>query len=89
MKEYKLLITKKAEKQLQTLPLSIRERILDTMIRYSKNIVDQIDIKKLKNDDVPDLYRIRVGKYRIVFKKDDDKFIVLVIKVAHRKEVYK
>ena len=36
-----------------------------------------------------DEYRIRVGDYRILYKVDDDKHIVLVAKVRHPREVYR
>jgi mRNA interferase RelE/StbE len=42
--------------------------------------------RKLKGADV---YRIRVGDYRVVYEIHDDVLIVLVVRVAHRSEVYK
>ena len=36
-----------------------------------------------------DIYRIRVGDYRILYQVNEDILLVLVIKVAHRKEAYK
>jgi mRNA interferase RelE/StbE len=36
-----------------------------------------------------DLYRIRVGNYRVVYEIDDGQIIVTVIKVGHRKEIYR
>lgn len=35
-----------------------------------------------------DLYRIRVGIYRIVYEIDDREFTIAVVKVGHRREVY-
>ena len=35
-----------------------------------------------------DLYRIRIGDYRAIYTIEDDILRVLVVKVAHRKEVY-
>ena len=43
--------------------------------------------KKLAGMD--DLYRVRAGDYRIVYKIEDKKLLVLVVRVAHRKEIYK
>ena len=43
--------------------------------------------KKLAGMD--DLYRVRAGDYRIVYTIEDKKLIVLVVRVAHRKEIYK
>jgi mRNA interferase RelE/StbE len=42
--------------------------------------------KKLKGEDA---YRIRVGDYRIIYEIDDDKIIVTVVSVGHRKDIYK
>ena len=36
-----------------------------------------------------DLYRIRVGAYRIVYAIEDDRLVVLVVKVGHRRDVYR
>jgi Cytotoxic translational repressor of toxin-antitoxin stability system len=41
--------------------------------------------KKLKSTD---LYRIRVGDYRVIYEIHDDVLVVLVIKVGHRQDVY-
>jgi mRNA interferase RelE/StbE len=43
--------------------------------------------KKLKGRD--DLWRIRVGDYRIVYEVQDRILVVLVVRVAHRREVYR
>ena len=43
--------------------------------------------KKLKGSD--DLWRIRVGVYRIVYETRDRTLVVLVVRVAHRREVYR
>jgi mRNA interferase RelE/StbE len=42
--------------------------------------------KKLEGQNA---YRIRVGDYRVVYEIHDDVLIVLVVRVAHRREVYK
>ena len=34
-------------------------------------------------------WRVRVGDYRIVYNVEDDRLLVLVIRVAHRREVYR
>ena len=36
-----------------------------------------------------DEYRIRVGDYRILYKVDDDAHVVLIVRVRHRREVYR
>jgi mRNA interferase RelE/StbE len=42
--------------------------------------------KKLKGEDA---YRIRVGNYRVIYEIEDDKIIVIVVSVGHRKDIYK
>lgn len=37
----------------------------------------------------PGEYRIRVGDYRVVYEIHDDRLVVLVVAVAHRREVYR
>lgn len=36
-----------------------------------------------------DLYRVRVGDYRIIYQVEDDVLVVLVIRIGHRREVYR
>lgn len=44
-------------------------------------------VKKLA--DKRNYWRIRVGNYRVVYHIEDDKLVVIVIKISHRKEVYR
>jgi len=34
------------------------------------------------------LYRLRIGAYRVIFKKDEVRLVILVVRVGHRKEIY-
>jgi mRNA interferase RelE/StbE len=45
------------------------------------------ECKKLHGSD--DFYRIRVGDYRIVYAVEDQDLVILVVRVGHRKEVYR
>lgn len=38
---------------------------------------------------VEDLYRVRAGNYRIIYQVRDDVLLVLVVKIGHRREVYR
>ena len=42
--------------------------------------------KKLKGEK---LYRIRVGVYRVVYEIEDERLVVFVVRVKHRKEAYR
>ncbi len=37
----------------------------------------------------PDLYRVRVGDYRIVYQVNDTRLTLLVLSIGHRREVYR
>ncbi len=45
------------------------------------------NIKRLKGD-IEGLYRLRVGRYRVIFKKDKNELLILVVRIGHRKDVY-
>ncbi|AHF97245.1 translation repressor RelE [Desulfurella acetivorans A63] len=45
--------------------------------------------KTLKGSKLGDFYRYRVGNYRIICAIEDDNLLVIVIRVAYRKEVYR
>jgi mRNA interferase RelE/StbE len=45
------------------------------------------NIKRLSGTDLV-LYRLRVGSYRVVFKKDKKELVIIVVRIGHRKEVY-
>ncbi|NTU51426.1 MAG: type II toxin-antitoxin system RelE/ParE family toxin [Candidatus Aminicenantes bacterium] len=45
------------------------------------------NIKRLKGD-LEDLYRLRMGRYRIIFKKDGKDLVILILRIGHRKDVY-
>jgi len=44
-------------------------------------------VKKLISED--NVYRIRVGDYRVIYQVESEKLLILVLKVGHRKEVYR
>lgn len=89
MTKYEIKITKRAQKQLFKLSVAIREKIAEQIFSLGLNPDSQnLDIKTLTNDPEAKL-RLRVGNYRIKFNRDDEIRIVEIVKVGHRKEIYK
>ena len=82
---YKIETSPAAERQLKKLPEEIRMPISES-ISALKNNPRPVGVKKMSGQ--PNLYRIRVGKYRIlytIFKQDS---LIIITKVAHRRDVY-
>ena len=67
------------------LPAQVRGRIFDAMDELGEDPRPRGCVK-LKGED--ELWRIRVSDYRVVYSIEDEMLIVLVVRVAHRKEVY-
>ncbi len=62
----------------------IRDKIMDL-----GNDPRPIGYEKLKGSRSMSVYRIRYGIYRVVYKIFDDKLLVMLIAIGHRKEIYK
>ena len=83
---YGIELTKKAEKQFKKLDKDSQKRIakkIDALARTPR----PNGMKKLSGED--DVYRIREGDYRIVYAIQDSKLIILVVKIGHRRDVYR
>lgn len=83
---YKVSVKKSAVKALTKLPKPVVNRLV-TAIRKLAGEPRPTGCKKLQGQD--DLWRIRVGDYRVVYSIEDTIMIVDVIQVAHRKDIYR
>ena len=81
---YEVVIGKAVIKQLQKVPLADYKRIKAALTGLSSNPRPK-DYLKLKGRDA---YRIRVGDYRIIYEIKDNQLLVIIITIAHRKDVY-
>ena len=79
-----LAYSKQALKQLKKLDKNLQDRILNVLER--SRIRPFSHVKKVVGSP---FYRLRVGEYRIIAEIKEEKLIILVIKVGHRKRVYK
>jgi len=83
---YEIIFFERAEKQFKKLPFEIRERISNVLERIKIRPLQFDAIKKLVNSNY---YRLRVGDYRIILDIQQNKLIVFVIELGHRKNIYK
>ncbi len=85
MEKYEVLIKPSAVKEIESLPRKDRQRIF-LRIESLADSPRPAGCRKLSSRDY---FRIRQGQYRIVYKIEDDQLVVLVVKVGHRKSVYR
>ncbi len=75
-----------AARALRRLPRDVQARIGETITSLAENPFPQ-GVKKLKGEE--NTYRVRVGDYRIVYDVDGAALIILVLRVGHRRDVYR
>ena len=81
---YTIIISDSALKQLGKLEKSIQERILNALERI--RVRPESFITKLVGEQG---YKFRVGDYRVILDIEKYKLIILILKVGHRKSIYK
>ena len=85
MASYRLLIKPSAAKELEDLPLKERKRVAARIQRLASD-PRPAGAEKLSGQDK---YRLRQGNYRVLYSVDDAGMTVLVVKIGHRREVYR
>jgi mRNA interferase RelE/StbE len=85
MASYELVFKKSVAKDLRDLPTQDVKRIMQR-IRSLADDPRPAGCEKLSSLE---RYRIRQGVYRIIYEIDDDRIVVVVVKVGHRREVYR
>ncbi|MFQ4146058.1 type II toxin-antitoxin system RelE/ParE family toxin [Chlorogloeopsis sp. ULAP02] len=83
---YKVEFSKGALKQFNKLSLELQERI-QRKIDELANDPRPSGVVKLKNGE--NRYRVRVGNYRILYNICDDILLITVVRIGHRREVYR
>lgn len=83
---YRIEIKRSARKALLALPHDMQRRMgaaIDALASDPRGP----GTRKLTGSDL--LYRLRVGDYRVVYEIHDDRLLILVVKVGHRREIYR
>jgi mRNA interferase RelE/StbE len=86
MVAYVIQFVPSADKALRRLPTKAQRRIVTAVDSLAEN-PRPAGCTKLAGEE--NLWRIRVGDYRVVYSISDKDLIVLVLRVAHRKDVYR
>lgn len=85
MENYKIQIKPSAFKELKKIPKKDLQKITKKILSLSVN-PRPAGCEKLSGQEK---YRLRQGNYRIVYSIEDDMLIVTIVKIGHRKEIYK
>ena len=80
---YSIAWAKKTKKQLEKLPLHIRENIINKVVSITED--PKRYLKRLKNYKA---WRLRIGDYRAIIEISETDKIICVVEIGHRKNIY-
>ena len=84
---YKLTYRRQARNYLARLPLKIKSAIVDKIHQLATNPDSpSLDIDILKGREG---FRLKVGQYRIIYTRQDDRLTIEIVKIRPRGDVYK
>lgn len=83
---YRVELTPRAKRDLKSLASQIQSRLQPHIDALAENPRPH-GVEKLAGED--DIYRIRVGAYRILYQIQDRILLVLVVRIAPRREAYR
>jgi len=84
---YKIFFEENAKKEFEKIDKPYQKLIAKKLKQLSENF-DSLasNLKQLKGKY--DYYRLRVADYRVIFSKDDEKIIITILRIGHRKHIY-
>lgn len=83
---YKIVVTKNAQKNIKKLSPQVQKRIKQKLLFFIGR-PDPLGTAKQLKDGADGQYRWRIGVHRVVF--DVDKQIIVILRVQHRRDVYR
>ncbi len=86
MGKYKVFIKPSAVSEIEAIR---QKKIRQQTVRRIEHVATDPRPNGSKKLSGHDRYRIRQGVYRIVYAVEDDKLVVYIVKVGHRKDVYR
>lgn len=82
--KYKLVYTRRAERDIKKLESDTKDRISKTLLRYQE---EPLKFSEKLSDPVLGEHRFRIGDYRVIFDIEGSEIVVL--RVGHRREIYR
>ena len=84
---YRIEFRPAARRDLKNLPRDVLDRVSRKISALTEN-PRPLGVEKLSGSE-EDFYRIRVGDYRVLYEIQDKVLLIIIIKVRHRREVYR
>jgi mRNA interferase RelE/StbE len=86
MKQYQVVLSKTAEKELSKMSVKVVGKIIPVLLELA-NDPRPVGCKKLKGFN--NLWRVRIGDYRAIYSIDDVISLIDIREIGHRKDIYK
>ena len=86
---WQIELTDAAHKQLKKLGQVEAKRIRDYLRERVQPLEDPRQLGKPLQGNMGELWRYRVGDYRLIAQIEDERVCVLVVRIGHRREVYR
>ena len=83
---FRIELTKSAAKILKAIPRKDQKRIAKKIESLAESPANPSKTKMKRNNP---FHRVRVGDYRIIYEIQNDILLILILKLGHRKEVYR
>jgi mRNA interferase RelE/StbE len=80
--------TPNAQKQLDDLDKTVSRRILKFLYERVGQLENPRQIGERLQGTLSKFWKYRVGDYRIICSMEDEKLVVVVVRIGHRREVY-
>jgi len=87
MVNYQVRLTSRAEKDFRKLDAKIKARILKPILDLKINRFPQ-QFKPLMGREIAQ-FRLRIGDWRVLYDVYDEDKVVLILKIGHRKDIYR
>ncbi|MGO9126279.1 MAG: type II toxin-antitoxin system RelE family toxin [Terriglobales bacterium] len=86
---WKVELSTNASKQLNKLDKPIADRILRFLRERVETLDDPRAIGAKLQGTLSEFWKYRVGDYRLICSLEDERFVVLVLRIGHRREIYR
>ena len=83
---YWIAVKRSAAKALKKIPKADRKRIIEKIDSLSEILLNP-DTTKMKGNNP--FHKVRIGNYRIIYEIQEDVLVILIVKVGHRKDIYR